>query len=122
MKKVIMILVMALGFGAAAFAEDTKASFPGGEKACQAFITETMVYPPVAQENGIEGVVTLVFVVRKDGSISDIKVKRMVDVDLESEAERIVKKMPAWTPATKDGVAVDSTTELPIAFILQQEE
>lgn len=121
MKKLMMILA-ALGLTAAAYAADTKASFPGGEEAQQEFIAKTMVYPAQAKDSGIEGIVTLTFTVKADGSIGNIKVKRMVDPDLEAEAIRIVKKMPAWTPATVNGAPVESTAEIPFTFELQHDE
>ena len=120
MKKLLMILAVVLGLAVPANAAETKASFPGGAKAESAFIAKTLVYPQQAKDNGIEGVVVIMFTVKTDGSIGNIKVKRMVDPDLEAEAIRVVKKMPAWTPATKDGVAVESTAEIPFAFSLEE--
>lgn len=119
MKKLMMIFA-ALGLTFAAYAADTKASFPGGEEAQNAFIAKTLVYPQMAKDNGIEGVVTLTFTVKANGTIGNIKVKRMVDPDLEAEAIRVVKKMPAWTPATSDGVAIESVAEIPFTFSLEE--
>ena len=42
----------------------------------------------------------------------------MIDPDLEQEAIRLVKNMPAWTPAEKDGKPVDSTVTVAIPFTL----
>ena len=120
MKKFLVILMMALGFSVAALADDTKASFPGGDTAQSEFINKTLVYPADAKANGVEGVVVVSFTVKADGSIGNIKIKRMVDPDLEAEAIRVVKKMPAWTPATKDGKPVDSTAEIPFKFSLSE--
>lgn len=120
MKKFVLILMMALGMSIAAMAADTKAAFPGGENAQTEFISKTLVYPADAKANGVEGVVVVSFTVKTDGSIGNIKIKRMVDPDLEAEAIRVVKKMPAWTPATKDGEPVDSTAEIPFKFSLAE--
>lgn len=120
MKKFVLILMMAVGMSVAAMAADTKASFPGGENAQTEFINKTLVYPADAKANGVEGVVVVSFTVKTDGSIGNIKIKRMVDPDLEAEAIRVVKKMPAWTPATKDGKTVDSTAEIPFKFSLAE--
>lgn len=113
-------MMAAIGITFAANAADTKASFPGGIKAQNEFIAATLVYPQIAKDNGIEGVVTIIFTVKPDGSIGNIKVKRMVDPDLEAEAIRVVKKMPTWKPATKDGVAVESVEEIPFTFSLEE--
>lgn len=120
MKKFMMIFA-AMAIAVAAMAADTKASFPGGEKAQSEFIAKTLVYPAAAVENGIEGIVVVTFVVRTDGSLANIKVKRMIDPDLEAEAIRVTKKMPAWIPATKDDKPVESTAEIPFRFFLGTE-
>lgn len=118
MKRLLTIIVFVAAFIAGAWAADTAASFPGGKKAQDEFIAKNLVYPEMARENGVEGVVTVSFTVKADGSVGNIKIKRMIDPDLEAEAIRIVKKMPAWTPATKDGKAVDSTVDIPFTFRL----
>lgn len=118
MKKFVMTLVGALGFSLGAWAL-TPASFPGGAEAEKEYIAKNMKYPQAAKDNGIEGVVYVVFTVKPDGSIGNIKIKRMVDPDLEGEAIRLVKQMPAWTPASDNGQPVESTAEVSVAFTLE---
>lgn len=103
-----------------AFAAD-EPTYPGGKEAMDKFIAETMVYPVTAIENGVEGVVNVHFQVLQNGNLDDIKIVRMVDPDLEQEAIRIVKKMPAWIPADKDGQPVDGAAEIAIVFELPGE-
>ena len=81
-------------------------SFPGGEAAMRQFVSRTMKYPPLAQENGIQGRVILSFVVEKDGSIGDIQVVKSPDPSLSKEAIRVVQAMPKWTPGKQNGKAV----------------
>lgn len=94
------------------------ATFPGGQAAIDKYIADNLKYPEMAKEIGIEGIVPLEFTVKTDGTIGTIKVVRMIDPDLEQEAIRLVKTMPAWTPATDDGTAVESTVSLQIPFRL----
>lgn len=118
MKKFLFVIVMLVGMVSSVNAQDVNASFPGGEKAQAEFISKTMVYPASAKENGVEGKVVVSFVVKTDGTIGNIKIKRMVDPDLEAEAIRIVKKMPKWNPAVKDGKVVESIVDFPFNFKL----
>lgn len=104
--------------GVAAYAADVP-QFPGGDAALKDYLATNMKYPPTARDNGVEGVVGVLFVVKTDGSIGNIKIKRMVDPDLESEAIRLVKNMPAWTPADKGGVPVEAPAEVDVPFILE---
>ena len=71
--------------------------FPGGEKAINEFISKTLQYPVIAQENGIQGKVVCSFIINQDGSVTDAEVISGVDPSLDREALRIVSAMPKWT-------------------------
>ena len=94
--------------------------YPGGKDAMNQYISSNLKYPDAAKANGIEGVVDVAFTVKADGSIGAIKIVRMVDPDLEQEAIRLVKGMPAWTPADQNGQPVDAQTQVQITFTLPQ--
>lgn len=93
--------------------------FPGGPAALMKYLSENTKYPVVAQENGVQGRVTVQFVVEKDGSISDVHVLRGVDPSLDKEAVRVVKSMPRWTPGKQNGSAVRVKYQVPVTFRLQ---
>lgn len=113
-----MTLMLAVCGSIAAVAADTP-QYPGGEEAMKAFLSANLHYPTVSAENGIEGNVNLEFIVKADGSISSIKVLRMIDPYLEEEAIRLVRKMPAWEPATSNGAPVDMPVRITIPFRLE---
>lgn len=92
--------------------------YPGGDAALNDYLKKNMKYPQSAIDNGIEGVVDVAFLVKADGSIGAIKIVRMVDPDLESEAIRLVKGMPAWIPADQNGQPVDAQTQVEVNFTL----
>lgn len=118
MKKIT--LLMALIFSCLIGYADETPSFPGGEEALSKYIKEHTVYPESAKENGVEGVVIVEFIVVTDGSLKDIKVIKLIDPDLESEALRVVKGMPAWIPAEKNGTPVEAPSKVNIPFILEE--
>ena len=94
-------------------------SFPGGEAELMKWLHKNLKYPPVAQENGIQGKVYIQFVVNKDGSIVDPKIIRSADASLDKEAMRVVQAMPKWTPGKQRGKAVRVRFTLPVTFRLQ---
>ena len=94
-------------------------SFPGGNGALMSYLNSNVKYPVVAQENGVQGRVTISFVVERDGSISDVKVARSVDPSLDREAQRVVKSMPRWTPGKQNGQTVRVKYTVPVVFRLQ---
>ncbi|MGP1480973.1 MAG: TonB family protein [Hoylesella enoeca] len=94
-------------------------SFPGGPAALMQFLQSNTHYPAVAQENGVQGRVTVSFVVEKDGSITDVQVARSADPSLDKEAIRVVKSMPRWTPGRQNGSTVRVKFNVPVTFKLQ---
>ena len=93
-------------------------SFPGGQAAMMNYLSKSIKYPVVAEENGIQGRVIVSFVVEKDGSISGAKVVKSVDPSLDKEALRLVRSMPRWTPGRQDGKPVRVKYNVPITFRL----
>lgn len=90
--------------------------FPGGN--VTKWIAKNVKYPQLAQENGIQGKVSIKFVIEKDGSITDVQVSRGVDASLDREAVRVIKAMPKWKPGKQRGKAVRVSYTLPINFQL----
>ncbi len=93
--------------------------FPGGEEALRKFIATSVKYPVIAQENGIQGRVYVSFVVNTKGQVTDVKIARGVDPNLDKEAIRVVNSMPAWKPGKQRGKAVKVSYTVPINFVLQ---
>lgn len=94
-------------------------TFPGGEVEMQKFIRDNLRYPVVAQEAGIQGRVTLRFVVSKTGTIENVTVVRGIDPSCDKEAVRVVQSMPKWIPGKQNGLNVPVYFNLPIQFRLQ---
>jgi len=102
--------------------------FPGCEKesdkrACfnsmiQKHIGKNFRCPEIAQEMGVQGRVSVMFVIQKDGSIGNIRM-RGPDKNLEAEAARIIGKLPKMTPGKQRGRAVRVPFSIPINFKLQ---
>lgn len=77
---------------------DLMPEFPGGADAMKTWLSENVKYPPAAKRDKIIGLVEVTAVVEKDGSLSDVKVKRDIGGGCGEEAVRAVKLMPAWVP------------------------
>lgn len=97
-----------------------KPLFPGGEEARLKWLSDNMVYPADAVKSNIEGVVTVSFVVEKDGSITSVKVIKGVHPLLDQEAVRVTESMPKWEPGKMSGKVTRSYMMQPIRFELKQ--
>lgn len=92
--------------------------FIGGPDALDDFIKKNIVYPPEAKAKGIQGKVYVQFIVEKDGSITNVIVRRGANPLLDAEAVRVVKLMPDWKPGTMRGKKVRVRYTLPIVFTI----
>lgn len=81
-------------------------------------IRKNFRYPEIAQEMGIQGRVYVNFVIAKDGSITNVRM-RGPDKNLEKEAARIISKLPSMTPGKQRGRPVRVPFSIPITFRLQ---
>lgn len=97
---------------------DKMPEFPGGMQAMMNYLSSSIRYPRVAQENGTSGRVMVQFVVMEDGTLNRVKVIRKVDPLLDAEAVRVIKAMPVWTPGMADGKVVKVQFTVPIMFSL----
>jgi protein TonB len=94
--------------------------FTGGEEALLKYLETNVKYPEEARLKGIEGIVTIKFVVNADGSISDAKVTQGVDAALDAEAVRVVNSLPNFEkPGMQNKVAVPVYYSVPISFKLK---
>ncbi|MBB5439798.1 MULTISPECIES: energy transducer TonB [Pedobacter] len=97
---------------------ETQPGFPGGMEKFYAYLRKAVKYPPVAQENNIQGKVFLSFVVEKNGELTDIKVERKLGGGTDEEAIRVLKASPRWTPGIQNGKPVRVKYNIPISFTL----
>lgn len=139
MKKILFIALLSFGFMANAMAQhfdegeevieqsesdkvfevvEKMPSFPGGPGAMYDFMAKNIKYPEVAVECVIQGSVIVTFIVKKDGSLSDVRVAKSVDPSLDKEAVRIIKSMPKWIPGIEKGQYVNVKFTLPVTFRL----
>ena len=101
---------------------DQMPEYPGGDAALMQFINKNIVYPSLSEEFGIEGRVLVSFIVETDGSLSDVKIVKSLELLLDEEAKSIVSKMPKWKPGIQAGETVRVLYTLPINFRLDKKE
>lgn len=94
-------------------------SFPGGDEALLKFLTENIVYPAEAKDNGISGAVYVTFVVNAEGNILNPRVLRSLSPECDEEALRAINKMPKWIPGRQRKTTVPVQYTLPITFSLR---
>ncbi len=110
---------------------DVEAQFPGGDEALRRYLSvETEKYASCF--NHEHGVVRIKVIIEKDGTVSHPYVisdrnsvnlfssnKKAGFLDFQKAAVNIVKQMPKWTPAMKDGKKVRSFRSIWVIFRLK---
>ena len=92
--------------------------FPGGDLGLMKYIQKNVKYPPIAKEYNITGKVYVSFIVDKSGAVTNVKVVRGVDKNLDAEAVRVVKSLPKYKPGKQRGKPVRVMFTIPINFTL----
>lgn len=94
---------------------DQMPEFPG----LMQFIQNNLTYPKIAIDRGFSGTVYVTFVVKKDGSIDNVKILRGFYPACDSEALRVVSSMPNWKPGKNKGQLANVQMNLPVKFRLK---
>lgn len=94
--------------------------FKGGVSAMMEFLSMNMKYPQAAVKAKLQGRAVVGFVVRKDGTVSDVHITKSAGYAvLDEEAMRVVKAMPEWEPGKQKGKPVNVKYFVPITFRLK---
>ncbi|WP_338812256.1 energy transducer TonB [Bernardetia sp. Wsw4-3y2] len=97
------------------------ASYPdGGMDGFYKYVSKNMVYPEEAKKMKIEGRVFVVFVVDKEGKITNIQTVRGIGGGCDEEAERLLRECQNWIPAKQRGNPVKVRMNIPIMFKLNK--
>ena len=82
---------------------------------------KTLVYPELARQEKIEGMVVVSFVIDEAGNATNVKVVKDIGGGCGTEAIRVVETT-RWTPGFNQGKPVKVEMKLPINFRLSQEK
>lgn len=97
---------------------DKMPEYPGGLEALMTEVAQNVTYPVEAKKNKVEGKVFVSFIIDEKGKVTNAKVQKGVDPQLDNEALRVVKLLKDWTPAQQDNKNVKVSMVLPVKFAL----
>ncbi len=96
------------------------------EAALLKYVYQKLIYPTIAREKGIEGLVVVGFVVNKEGRIENVSIKKDIGGGCGEEVARVINSLndsdTPWTPGKLDGKAVKVLYYFPVRFRLEGEE
>ena len=86
-------------------------------------VAQYLKYPQEAIDAGQEGVAVIGFVVRKDGSVSDMEIVENPGYGMGEAAQKAVKKLnKMWSPGKDRGEPVSVQMKVPVHFVLPTTE
>lgn len=92
--------------------------FPGGLSALKSYIYDNVKYPDKARREGIEGKVTVDFVISAKGDVEDVSVSQSTYAGFDKAAMDVFKDMPQWEPGKQRGHPVKVKLSIPVEFKL----
>ncbi len=99
---------------------DEMPEFEGGMKGLMDFVSKNVVYPQLAKESELQGVVYVSFIVNENGVVEGAKVLKGIGLGCDEEVLRVVNKMPRWKkPGKNQGRAVRVRYNIPVSFKLK---
>lgn len=96
--------------------------FPGGMVELMNYISSNVRYPADALAAGIEGRVTTMFIIERDGTLSNVQILRSLEPSLDAEALRVIRSMPTWKPGYQNDKPVRTRYTVPVNFRIQSSE
>ncbi len=95
---------------------DIPPSFPGGKEALQDFINKNKRHIQTDSIESKRKTVYVMFTVAYTGELSDFEIVRSLTPECDDEALRLIKSMPKWIPASRNGEPFDIKIGLQIQF------
>lgn len=92
--------------------------YPGGYEALIEYLNSNLNYPKEARESELQGQVVISFIIEENGEVSSATIIHGIGKGCDKEILRVVKLMPDWQPAYKDGKPVRVLFNMPITFRL----
>lgn len=95
---------------------EVEPQFPGGHDAMNEYLVKEVKFPEQVRNLGVNGTVLVEFVVERDGSLSEIKIKVPLHPLCDEEVLRVVRNMPKWQPGMNMGKPVRCRYMIPVTF------
>ena len=131
MRKLTLLLALSLFFGpviaqtekdsAAASVKKTadvitQPEFKGGIEKMYEYINRNFQYPEEAQRRSVKGKMEVEFTIEKSGDVTYVGILKGLEESIDEEVLKLLKAMPRWIPATKNGVPVRYKVAMPITI------
>lgn len=93
--------------------------FAGGENVLMRYYAVHLRKANLGLTKHINGIITLSFIIKKDGTIENVKLVKGIQQNLDDEIIKLTKQLPKWEPAKQNGKPCDYNYVLSIPVQLR---
>ena len=86
------------------------------------FVSSHLIYPELAQNQSIEGIVYVSFIIDEDGKVSNPSILKDIGGGCGEAALEVIHQMPIWESAIHEGENVAVKLNLPVQFSLKSND
>ncbi len=90
--------------------------FKGGMDKFYDFLYTNFQYPEESAKRNVSGTVELEFVVERTGDVTHVLLLKGLDYTIDDVILELMKAMPRWTPATKNGIPTRYKVSMPLTI------
>ena len=96
-------------------------TFPGGDSAWKKYLMKNLRSDMPITEGWKAGVYKIIvsFIVKKDGSITDVKTDDYPSSKTAEQCVNMIKNGPKWVPAIQNGHKVNCYKKQPVTFVIE---
>lgn len=104
-------------------AVEVEASYPGGSEVWIKYLQKNLKANVPVKNDAPSGkyMAYVMFIVDKDGSVSNVKPETRFGYGMEDEVVRVIEQSGKWTPATRNGIPLKAYRRQPITFLVNSE-
>ena len=84
------------------------------------YLNQELKYPSEALKDSIQGILTVSFIINKEGKPENISIQNSLGPAFDREALLLINNMPAWKPATRNNKPAPSKISLPLTFQIKK--
>lgn len=84
----------------------------------EAYVSDHLLYPMEARENGIEGTVKVLVELSPEGNVTNAQIMQSLGYGCDEAALNMTKNMPPWKPSMRNGRPVRTKVVMSVAFQL----
>ena len=97
-----------------AYLSDRNARFPNFSE----YLSQHLVYPKLAKETSLEGIVKAEVLLNEVGEVTEICIVESMGNTIDAQVIKLLREMPYWIPAVRNGRTVSQRLIVPFKFIL----